>query len=406
MLIIIPVIFLIIFSGCSARFEKPVYTADSTIFYPSRKTNGIEARITFCKKIGRKSGKRLGVGTIFTLEEKAYVHGFADLKNCFLNTDQPLMFHIDWIDPDGNSFFQKRIDLTPEDSTTTLYSAISIPPDKREPGEYMFRVYLFRELIAEKKFTLLPVGQAPPSQADLVKAVITLSSKTDSDTAQDSIFTISEKGSVYAVAEVDNLTELNDDDLKFYLEWIAPDGSSYYKKQFDLSPEDSAATLTSAISLDPDKRQPGTCYVKLLLGDDLVTEKKFVLRKLVKPPPPKIRGIEATIELCGSVDKKTGFCLHPDSVFIIREKDWIHAVVQVNTTSKYNKALKFSIDWIGPDGKSFYKKQIDLKPAGLSSMINSSISLAPDKRQAGTCLVRVYLFDKRIAEKKFVLRAD
>ncbi len=305
-LILFPVILLILFSGCSGRFEKPVTTSDSAIIYPSKKTNGIEAKITFCKKLSRKSGKRLGVGTFFTIGEKENVHAFVDLENCFANSNRPLMFHTDWIDPDGNSFFQKRFDLSSDDSTTVLNSTISIPPDKREPGKYLFRVYLFRELIAEKFFTLLPEGQVAPSPADLVKATIILSGKSDKESGTDSVFTIRDKGTVYAFVDVDNLSELNDDVLKFHLDWIGPDSSTFYKKQFELSPEDSSATLASAISLDPDKRQPGTCYLRLFLGDDLVTEKKFELCREIKPIPPKIEGIEASIVLCRDVDKKTG----------------------------------------------------------------------------------------------------
>ncbi len=95
-----------------------------------------------------------------------------------------------------------------------------------------------------------------------------------------------------------------------------------------------------------------------------------------------------------------------DSVFIIKEKGWVHACIDLNNKSQNKKKLKISVDWIGPDGKSFYRKQSDLAPADIPATISSAISLSPDKRQPGTYFVRVYLFDKRIAEKKFELHGE
>ncbi len=68
------------------------------------------------------------------------------------------MFHIDWIDSTGNSLYKKRIDLSPSDSSSRIISSISLSPPKRKVGEYIVRVYLFRELIAEKKFQLVELN--------------------------------------------------------------------------------------------------------------------------------------------------------------------------------------------------------------------------------------------------------
>jgi hypothetical protein len=42
----------------------------------------------------------------------------------------------------------------PADTVSTITGSISITPDKRPPGEYLLQVYLFDEVIAEKKFEL------------------------------------------------------------------------------------------------------------------------------------------------------------------------------------------------------------------------------------------------------------
>ncbi len=65
------------------------------------------------------------------------------------------MLHIDWLDSTGNSFYKKRIDFSLTDSSSSIKSSISTSPPKRKAGNYTVRVYLFRELIAEKKFQLI-----------------------------------------------------------------------------------------------------------------------------------------------------------------------------------------------------------------------------------------------------------
>ena len=78
-----------------------------------------------------------------------------NLKNYKSANQKGLMLHIDWVDSTGNSFYKKRIDISSTDSSSKISSSISISPKKREVGNYIIRVYLFRELIAEKKFQLV-----------------------------------------------------------------------------------------------------------------------------------------------------------------------------------------------------------------------------------------------------------
>jgi hypothetical protein len=140
--------------GCSSRVETPVADADSTLVYAPKQADGVTATITLCRKVGSKTGKRFGVGRVFTLGEKAKVRALIDLENPFALGERDLMFHLVWLGPNDREFYTKRIDYTPSDSSATLKSTISIPPDRRDPGDYALQVYLFRELIAEKRFRL------------------------------------------------------------------------------------------------------------------------------------------------------------------------------------------------------------------------------------------------------------
>jgi hypothetical protein len=282
---------LLLGTSCSSRIERPVITADSTIAYSAKKADGISAKISLCRKLSNKTGKRIGEGTAFTITEKESIYAFIDLENRLLHSNRDQMFHIDWIDPGGRSFYQKRIDLYPGDSSSTITSSISISPDKRQPGEYLIRIYLFRELIAEKKFELRQESRITPIEVEGIKAHIVFCRNEDKKTGKrigvDTVFTIKEKGKIRAFIDLANRHAYGDRELIFLLDWIGPNGRSFYRKQVDLSPGDSSSTITSSISISPDKRQPGKCFLRLYLFNELIAEKKFELRSEYQVTPSK-----------------------------------------------------------------------------------------------------------------------
>ena len=96
----------------------------------------------------------IGTGTVFTIKEKAKVRALINLENRDDYLNNELKFKVEWIGPDSNSFYSKMIDLSPGDSSSTIKSSISNIPTKRQPGNYMLRVYLYKTLLAEKKFEL------------------------------------------------------------------------------------------------------------------------------------------------------------------------------------------------------------------------------------------------------------
>lgn len=151
---------LAILAGCSDREMTPVLRADSTLVYPSKRPVDVDATITFAAKSqpSRTTGERRGVSRTFDMEPGAKVWAFVDLENRFARGDDSLSFHLVWVGPDGRAKYSKRISHAPGDEDTTLKSALSIPPGRRDPGEYRLQVYLFREQIAEKSFTLRGEG--------------------------------------------------------------------------------------------------------------------------------------------------------------------------------------------------------------------------------------------------------
>ena len=281
--IVLITVLAVIIAGCTERMETPVKLDDATILYPAKKTDDVSATITLCSDVDKKTDERLGVGTVFTAREGANVRAFIDLENRFVRNDFDLMFHIEWKKPDGTSFYMKRVDLLHNDSSTSINSSISISPDLREPGEYTICLYYFRELMAEKKFEILPKFELFTKTGERLKANITLYRKTSKKTGkligEGTSFKIKDNENVRASIDLENRFVYGRHELSFMLDWIGPDGKSFYQKQIDLYPNDSTTSFNSAISISPGKREAGKYSLRLYLFDELVSEKEFELHQ-------------------------------------------------------------------------------------------------------------------------------
>jgi hypothetical protein len=187
------------------------------------------------------------------------------------------MFHIDWVGPDGRSFYLKRLDLQKGDSTSALVSSISVSPIKRQAGIYKLRVYLFRELMAEKSFELLNADKVRKAKANII-FFKSLHKESGEMKGVDTLFEIKKKGILRAHVDLSNCNIYKDDELPVRLEWYGPDGESFYSKKHLIPKSDSISVLTSSISITPDKRQPGEYLLRVFLFDDMVGEKRFVLK--------------------------------------------------------------------------------------------------------------------------------
>ncbi len=275
----IAVLIMIIITSCSSRNDIPVTGSDSTITYPANDIDGISAKITFFRKISKKTGKLIDEGTVFTIKERRNLRVLIDIKNRLIHNDKELMFHMDWVGENGKSFHRKQINLSSDDSSQTLKSSISISPNIRTPGKYTLYLYLDRELIAEKKFELLPEVMVTPLVGDEITADITLYRKTSKKTGkligEGTVFKIKKKRNIRALITIQNRFGYGDRELKFKISWTTEDGKQFYQKRINLLSSDSTSTLTSSISISPGKRLPGKYSIQVFLFSSLIGEKKF-----------------------------------------------------------------------------------------------------------------------------------
>jgi len=306
--ILINILVILFITGCSSRENSPIVLDDSTIVYPSKSENGIYAKITFSKKISRKTGNPLKVDSVFKIRNKAKVYATIELMDYKSQNQKELMLHIDWLDSTGNSLYKKSIDISPTDSSSSVSSSISISPPKRKVGEYSIRVYLFRELIAEKKFHLvksIPESETvkkknsskkkiksekkvdveksikPKVKTEIIKADIILcrkiSKKTGKPIGEGTIFTIKDKANVKAIVSFNKQDIKTDEQMKFYFNWIGTDGKSFYKKRLVYTTSNPSFTISNSISITPEKRQPGTYTLQVVFHKKIIAEQKFEL---------------------------------------------------------------------------------------------------------------------------------
>lgn len=109
--------------------------------------SSIAASVAFCSRVGKSTGRLYGLADSFMLEEGRRVYGVVDLRN--VPPRRELVVHLLWIRPDGKDAFKKRVSLCPEEGEARLQTSLSLSPERREPGTYRLRVFLFREFLIE-----------------------------------------------------------------------------------------------------------------------------------------------------------------------------------------------------------------------------------------------------------------
>lgn len=268
--------------GCADRQQNPILSEEGTHVYPSLKSNGLSADISFYKIKNKNTGLPVGIDTVFTLNERKYLRILVNFENVDEISADKALIHLDWIGPDGRSFYTKRIDSLNFDTTSVLESSVSLSPDKREAGNYLLKVYYYRELIAQRRVTLLPENSINHALAGRLSPEVVFCEKVSKKTGEfigiDSVFVRDKKAKVRAYIDLDNIKGFKDSKLMFDLVWIGPDGEKFYSKDIELSPLDNEPQLYSSISIPPEKRDPGKYALEVYLFDELVASKPFLLR--------------------------------------------------------------------------------------------------------------------------------
>lgn len=190
-------------AGCGGNYGAPVPAGADTVSVALPRDVGRAARLYLYRITSGKTGERLGVGRSFRVEEGRQVRAVLQLED--LVPECPLHIHLMWINPEGKAAYTKEIEIRPEDwrhddrrraladgmitldaqrNAFELESRYGVSPERFEEemikpedrrtfktGTWLVRAYLFRKLLLETSFELLPMasGGAAPDPARVVQ---------------------------------------------------------------------------------------------------------------------------------------------------------------------------------------------------------------------------------------------
>ena len=271
----------LVVSGCAERSVIAVDTENGTTVYPSKDPADVSAEIILFRHNPSNADTLVGEGSVFTIMDDENINAYIELENCFSNNNRDLMFHVDWVTEAGKSFYRKQFNVSTSDSVMLLKSAISLAPDKREPGNYYIQLYLFRELIAEKKFVIKPEFFNSDDENLGVKASITLyrgiSRKSGEMVGEGIQFQIKKKRKIRAAIHIENCPVFNDRELIFSVNWLDNRGNTIYHKDVDVAPGDDIDSLSSYISIGPESRSPGDYALQVTLYGKQIAIQPFTI---------------------------------------------------------------------------------------------------------------------------------
>ncbi len=394
---------LLLMLGCTSRVEEPVIENEFLKVYSAKDTADISIDLTTCRRVDKKSGDLTGEGDQFVATDQEWIRAVASIGNRNLSNSNELMFHFDWTGPSGYTFYTKQIDLLLEDSSSVLVSSISLAPDTRQAGIYTIRLYYFRELLAEKKFEVLPEFDVSGYDLQAFTENLKLSRKGKKASADNAVFRQQKKGSVKAEFVLDNTFDFKMNEVLYRFDWyIKGDTIPFYRKRIDVDITDSPETISSTLSIDPEKRKVGDYFVVVNIYGKSISEKAFSLL-----PPLDYSNVNTNVVLYKKKSKKSGKLLGQGTTFKLGKKNKVRAQIKVSNLEEFKgEELDVKLRWVGPDGKGFYSKSYSITPEKSTALINASISIKKGKREPGKYSLKVYLFNELVSEQSFNVTSD
>ncbi len=181
--------------GCGGDYGVSASPGADTVSVALPSDIGGTARLYLYRITSAKTGERLGVGRSFRVEEGRQVRAVFQLDG--VRTDRLLHIHLMWINPDQKAAYTKEIRIRPEDwqhddrrralaaeyitldpqrRFLELESRYGVSPERFEEemlkpeerrtfktGTWLVRAYLFRRLVLETSFDLLPMETGAPA---------------------------------------------------------------------------------------------------------------------------------------------------------------------------------------------------------------------------------------------------
>ena len=218
-------------------------------------------------------------------------------------------------------------------------------------------------------------------------------------------FMTGEKSKVYASVKILNRKYHPGEDLMLHIDWIDPEGNSLFKKREDILSGDTTSELKSAISIQPGRRDTGQYKMRIYLFRELIAEENF---SLVNYNPDSAAifskgSVSADIFLGGRNSRNNIISGDTGTIFEQKNKAKVYAGIKLQNREVYRgETIECEIDWCDENGP-FFRKNIYFSPDDTLKEAGSSISADAESRKPGSYSVKVYVYNRLIAEQPFRL---
>ncbi|MCK4546877.1 MAG: hypothetical protein KAW17_05460 [Candidatus Eisenbacteria sp.] len=115
--------------------------------------------------------------------------------------------------------------------------------------------------------------------------------------------------------------------------------------------------------------------------------------------------VGASITFCSNVGKSSGKMYGVADSFVLKSGKKLRGVVDVENAEP-GEELVFHLLWVKPTGKKAFVKRVAMTPEESTTRFQTSLSLNPEKREAGTYLLKVYLFRKLLVAREVDLQSS
>lgn len=248
-------------AGCMTRSEKPVWAPDSTLVYPSKKSSDVNATISFqlrdsaaretIKKADKERRREITKlkrkrDDILALEEERTRKAQADAKRK--------------ADAQKKSKGKKKKKQTDDKTAVLPAPSIRMDPALRDSLDAI-----------QRRLTAL-------EQEDSLSALLPWKLKREDGSAVgEHSFEIEEGASVRATVRLENVYARGKRPLMIHFVWLNPEKKRVFKRMVEYMPNDSTQTLSSTLSLTPNKRSAGHYSLQVFLFREQIAEKWFEL---------------------------------------------------------------------------------------------------------------------------------
>ncbi len=249
-------------AGCMTRSGTPVWGADSTLVYPSKLSNDVNATIRFQLKDSaardavRKADKdrrrevsklRRQRDNILALEEERDRKAKADAKRKASAEKKTK---------------GKKKKKNAVESVSNVVESMALRPDPA----------------IRDSLTSLEARLAVLATEDSVSALIPWKLKREDGSAgEEHSFEIEEGARVQATVRLDNVYARGKRPLMIHFVWTNPAQKRVFKRMVEYMPNDSTQSLTSSLSITPTKRSAGHYSLQVFLFREQIAEKSFEL---------------------------------------------------------------------------------------------------------------------------------